>query len=341
MLKWARARALHSLYVDHIASVPPSRRTALTVGDVYMFLEDASHFPRPSHPTSGPHFEPKKKAREKDETPILGGDSCPTCGTKKRLHPGYDVKSEEGAANWTCAVVPTAEQRYGTSLPLTNLTKVVTWSDGLGQAIQGPPISSASSFPNQASRMFLPPWQHSPRDLVMFNPPELILAVHKVVSELRLPAFFDFAPYQENPVFLTNREHMERCLAPAALLSATLKPFISTLLRSAIETAKRDATSILPGTKANRGKRTKKLTFILTPGHILRGLRAQPSNSLGGVPGGARTAMTCSVRARESTALCLARLGVRLDFGRGAFTGSGTSSAEHSIAQAAVKAEPE
>jgi hypothetical protein len=323
-----------------MASVPPFRRTTLTVGDVYMFLEDASYFPRPSHPTPGPLPEPKKKGREKDGTPIPGEESCPACGIKKRLHPGYDVKSEEGAINWTCAVVPTAEQRYGTSLPLTNLTKVLTWPDGLEQAVRGLPPSSSSPFPNQASKMFLPPCHHTPRDLVTFNPPQFILAVQKVASRLRLPAFPDFAPYEENPTFLTNRECTERYLAPAALLSATLKPFISTLLRSAIEIAKRDATSIVPLTQTNRGKRMKKLSFILTPGHILRGLRLQSSNSTRAVPNVARTAMGCDPRARESTALCLARLGVQLDFGKDVLTEPGTSSAERSIAHVTVKAEP-
>ncbi|KAF8443136.1 hypothetical protein L210DRAFT_3534925 [Boletus edulis BED1] len=339
-IEWARARALHALYMDHMTSVSPSRGTTLTVGDVYMFLEDGSHFPRPSHPTSGSLPEPKKKGREKDGTPVLGEESCPTCGMKKRLHPGYDLKSEKGTANWICAVVPTAEQRYGTSLPLTNLSKLLTWPDGIEQAVRGPPLPSTSSVPIQTSlNMFLPPFQHTSRDLATLNPPELILAVHRVASKLRLPAFPDLAPYEENHAFLSNRECTERYLAPAALLSAALKPFISTLLQSAIEIAKRDATSIVPGTKTNRGKRMKKLTFTLTPGHILRGLRFQPSNSLRAVPNVARTTTGCN--ARESTALCLARFGVRPDFGKDAISGSRTNSAEHSGGHAAVKAEPE
>ncbi|KAF8551283.1 hypothetical protein OG21DRAFT_298316 [Imleria badia] len=340
-IEWARARALHALYVDHMASVPPSQRITLTVGDVYMFLEDASHFPRPSHATSGPLPEPKKRGREKDGTPILGEESCPTCGFKKRLHPGYDLKNE-CAVNWACAVVPTAEQRYGTSLPLTNLAKVLTWPDGLEQAVRGAPLSSTSFVPNQASKMSLTPCQYTPRDLVTLDPPEFIVAVHRVASRLRLPAFPDLAPYEDNTAFLNNREDTERCLAPAALLSATLKPFISTLLRSAIEIAKRDATSIVPGTKTNRGKRLKKLTFTLTPGHILRGLGLQPSNSLRAVPSVARTAMNYNPRVRESAVLCLARLGVPLDFGKDVLRGPGTSSAElESVEHTTVKAEPD
>lgn len=322
-----------------MASVPPSRRTMLTVGDVYMYLEDASHFPRPSHRTSESLPEPRRKGREKDGTPILGEEFCPTCGIKKRLHPGYDLKYEEA---WACAVVPTAEQRYGTSLPLINLAKVLTWPDGLEQAVRDAPSSSTGFVPNQTSKISLPPCQYTPRDMVALNPPDFILAVHRVASKLRLPAFPNFAPYEDNTAFLNNREDTERCLAPAALLSATLKPFISTLLRSAIEIAKRDATSIVPGTKTNRGKRTKKLTFTLTPGHILRGLRLQPSNSLKAPPGVARITMSYNPRLRESTALCLARLGVPLDFGRDILSGSGTSGAEHaSTEHGIVKAEPD
>lgn len=319
-----------------MASVPPCRRTDLTVGDVYMLLEDGSHFPRPSHPTSGPFPEAKRKGKEKAETPILGEESCPSCGIKKYLHPGCDVKREEGAVHWTCAVVPTTEQRFGTRLPSVNLTKVLTWSDGLGQAVQGPPLPPASSIPNQIMKMFLPPCQQTPRDLVAFNPPGLILAVHKIVSKLHLATFPDFAPCGENPTFLTKREPTERCLAPAALLSATLKPFISTLLRSAVEIAKRDVTSIAPGTKNGRGKRGKKFTFVLTPGHVLRGLRVQPSSGLKAVPSVARAVTSYDPRARESATLCLARLGVRLDFGGDAPARSGTNNAGYLIGQTTV-----
>ena len=335
IIKWARARALHALYIEHMASVPPCRRTALTVGDVYMFLEDASYFPRPSFPTSGPLPEPKKKKREKDGTSTLGEDSCPTCGIKKRLHSGYDVKSEEDAVHWTCAVVPTAEQRYGQRFPLTNLAKVFTWPNGLEEAIQSLPLLPASSVTNQPSKIFLPPWQHTPRDLVKINPPELIVAVHRVVSKLHLPAFPELAPCGEKPTFLTDREDTERCLALAALLSATLKPFISALLRSAIEVAKRDATSIVPGARDGRARRTKKLTFDLTPGHVLRGLRLQPLNNPRAIQNVTRTAINCDPRVRESAALCLAQLGVRLDFGLDVL---GTDGAERSTT---VKAEPE
>ncbi|KAG8214427.1 hypothetical protein J3R82DRAFT_9449 [Butyriboletus roseoflavus] len=334
-IEWARARALHALYVVHMASFPPCRQTILTVGDVYIFLEDGLYFPRPSHPALGLLPEPKKKGREKHATPILGEESCATCGIKKRLHPGYDVKREVDGSDWTCAVVPAVEQRYGTRLPLTNLTKVLAWPDGLEQAVLGPPLPSTTWIPNQALKMFLQSCQHTPRDLVTFNPPELILAVHKVVSKLRLPTFPDSAPCGENSVFLANKATIERCLAPAALLSASLKPFISTLLLSAAEIAKRDSASTVQGTKNARGK--KKFTFVLTPGHILRGLRLQPSNSFKAAPSVTRTVTSCEPRAKESAALCLARLGVRLDFGK---VGSGTRSGEHFI-DTTVKAEPE
>lgn len=331
MVKWARARALHALYAEHMATVPLPRRTTLTVGDVYMFLEDTSSFPRPSRPTSGLPPEPKKKRREKDGTPVLGEESCPTCGIRRRLHPGFDVKSEEDAVQWTCTAVPTAEQQYGQRFPLTNLAKILTWPNGLEEAVRVLPSPPTSSVP----QILLPPYQHTPRDLAALNPPELILAVHKVVSKLCLPASPDFVLYGESPTFLINREDTERCLAPAALLSATLKPFISTLLRSAIEIAKQDATSIVSGMKDGHARRVKKLSFVLTPGHILRGLRLYSVNNLKAVSNVARTAPSCDPRAREFTALCLTQLGVRLDFGKDV---PGTGSMGRNTA---VKAEPE
>ncbi|KAF9220871.1 hypothetical protein BS17DRAFT_286876 [Gyrodon lividus] len=341
-IEWARARALHALYDEQTSALPPSQQTPLTVGDVYVFLEDASLFPRPSLSTTAPS-EPKKKGKDKEGTPMPGEETCPICGIKKRLHPGYDVKREEAVVHWTCAVVPSSERQRGNRLPLTNLIRVLTWHDGLERTIHGPrpppqPTigSSSVSSVNHPMKMSLPTLRYTPRDLVTLSPPELILAVQNSINRLCLPRFSNFPSLGQSPAFLENRESTERSLAPAALLSATLKPFISTLLRSAVEVAKRDVTAVssVPGAKVGHGKRAKKIAVVLTPGHVLRGLGLPSSGSNVGLATG-------QSGAKEVTGLCLTRVGVPLDFGRGILTTTDATGDEHSVGHIMVKAEPE
>ncbi|KIJ64656.1 hypothetical protein HYDPIDRAFT_40390 [Hydnomerulius pinastri MD-312] len=350
-IEWARARTLHGLYVEQTSSLPRSQCTPLTVGDVYAFLEDASLFPRPS-PSTSALVELKKKEKEKEKekegTPVTGEESCPVCGIKKRLHPGYDVKSEDSSPYWRCTVVPQFEQHRRARLPLASVVGMLTGYGGLESAIHGlqpPPQSMAGSVSiYQPMKISLPPFRYSPRDLLTLSPPELILAVQKSISTLHLPRFPSLPSHRQNPTFLESRERTERNLAPAALLSATLKPFISTLLRSAIEVAKRDAMAVsganaaATGGKGSRMKRAKKIAFVLTPGHVLRGLQLPPT------PAVADARQLHNISVKEATALCLTHIGAPLDFGRGVVAADPDMNApdrERSIGQVIVKAEPE
>ncbi|KAH7885533.1 hypothetical protein F5I97DRAFT_1928904 [Phlebopus sp. FC_14] len=346
-IEWGRARALHALYVEHIASSPSPEQIPLTVGDVYAFLEDASLFPRPSMSTPAlPEGKKKGKEKAREDTPGPGEAACSVCGIKKRLHPGYAVKTEEGAIRWTCAIVPLSEQQRGAKFPLINLSKMFALPGGLERAI----LDRDFPRPTTGSELRqnpLPAFRYSSRGLVAFSSPDLILAVQKSVETLRLPRFPSFPLYAQRPAFLNNRERTEQSLAPSALLSVTLKPFISTLVRSALEVAKRDVASIsgppstvTAGGKTGRPKKGKKIAFVLTPGHILRGLQLPPPPEMsrpvgfGYLPG-----------VKEAVALCLARVGVPLHFGRGKSVTdqcqeSGVTDLERSEGPGLVKVEP-
>ncbi|KAF9242670.1 hypothetical protein BU15DRAFT_60382 [Melanogaster broomeanus] len=331
-IEWARARALHALYVERTSASSPSQQTSLTVGDVYVFLEDASLFPRPSLSTTAT-AEPKKKGKEKDGTPMQGEEICPICGIKKRVHPGYDVKIEEAVIHWSCVVVPSSEQRRGTRLPLINLLNVLSWHDGLERAIHGPQLalpfttgsSSTSGFnhPNKFPSTF----RFTPRDLVTLSSPELVLAVQNCIDRLCLPRFLNSPSHGSNRAFLESREQTERSLAPAALLSATLKPFISTLLCAAVEVAKRDVT-VLSGASGDRVRDEK-----------WSRKEGQEDRCAGN--GVADTGYFRPVSSTEAVALCLARVGVPLGFGRILAADPDAHAADHEDGHVMVKAEPE
>ncbi|KAL4081108.1 hypothetical protein J3A83DRAFT_4204794 [Scleroderma citrinum] len=316
-IEWARARTLHARYLEHTAS-PSSQHTPLTVGDVYAWLEDMSLFPRPAA-SAAPLPEAKKaKEKEKEGTPMAADLPCPVCGIKKRLHPGYESKSD--GVLWTCSVVPKSDQERLTKRPFINLIDRVAPWDELGQTLYGASHSVQPgnvAHTNYISPHLFPAFRYSPHDLVTLSSPELILAVQKTVSSLQLRHLSGDIVKDEHPRFLESKEAVELKIAPAALLAAFLKPFISALIRPALEVAKHDLlvvtssnTSAHTG-KSGRGGRTRKVPFVLTPGHVLRGVKStftqhctatDAQNLRGTTP-------------KEAVGLCLARVGLPYDFG--------------------------
>ncbi|KAI6095965.1 hypothetical protein EV401DRAFT_2045330 [Pisolithus croceorrhizus] len=315
-IEWARARTLHSLYAECAATTSSSSHIPLTVGDVYAWLEDTALFPRPTS-LAMPLIEVKKKAKEKEGTPVVGESPCPVCGIKKRLHPGYEAKLEEGTHEWTCLVVPRRDQEHFGKFFLIDSSVAFAPRGELERVLYGPRSPASSEDVMQGSNVapyMFPAFRCSPRDLITLSPPELILAVQKSVGEICLSHF----PCEySSSGFLASKEVVEQHLAPSALLAAVLKPFISALIRPALDVAKRDllvvtSTNASATTrKGSRPARTKKVPFVLTPSHILRGLQS------GFIPpqAGADAQDSRGTTTQQALALCFARVGLPHGFG--------------------------
>lgn len=325
--------------MEHAAS-SSSSHIPLTVGDVYAWLEDTSLFPRPT--SSVIQIEVKKKAKEKEGTPMVGDIPCPVCGIKKRLHPGYEVKLEEGTHNWTCLVVPRHDQERLEKPPLVDLSVIFAPRGELERAIYGPPSPFTNENAGQGSNVaphMLPAFQCSPHDLITLTPPELILAVQKSVGEIRLS---HFPSESSNRGFLASIEVVEQNLAPSALLSAVLKPFISALIRPALEVAKHDLLVVTstnaPTTKGkgSRPARPKKVPFVLTPSHILRGLQSDFTQPRADVDAQDMRDITT----KQALALCLARVGLPHGFGHQRSLGRKSQDIEGVTEPTPVKEEP-
>ncbi|KAI6044844.1 hypothetical protein EDC04DRAFT_267510 [Pisolithus marmoratus] len=341
-IEWARARTLHGLYVEHAASTAFSH-IPLTVGDVYAWLEDMSLFPRPTS-LALPLIEVKKKAKgkEKEGTPMVSDLPCPVCGIKKRLHPGYDVKLEEDTHGWTCVVVPHHDQERLGKLSLVDVSVAFAPRAELERALYGPPPPASIENVVQGSNVtpyMLPAFQYSPRDLITLSPPKLILAIHKSVGEIHLSHFpCEFS----NRGFIASKEVVEQTLAPSALLAAVLKPFISSLIRPALDVAKCDLLVVTstnaPVTtgKGNRPARTKKVPFVLTPSHILRGLQSGFTPPQASVDAQDMRGITT----KQALALCLARVGLPHDFGYQRSLRRGSPDVEGVMQPTPVKEEP-
>ncbi|KAI6107007.1 hypothetical protein EDD16DRAFT_135637 [Pisolithus croceorrhizus] len=340
-IEWARARTLHGLYAECAATTSASSHIPLTVGDVYAWLEDTALFPRPTS-LAMPLIEVKKKAKEKEGTPVVGEFPCPVCGIKKRLHPGYEAKLEEGAHEWTCLVVPRHDQEHLGKFSLVDSSVAFAPRGELERVLYGPRSPTGSENVMQGSNIapyMFPAFRCSPRDLITLSPPELILAIQKSAGEIRLSHF----PCEySSSGFLASKEVVEQHLAPSALLAAVLKPFISALIRPALDVAKRDllvvtSTNASANTrKGSRPARTKKVPFVLTPSHILRGLQS------GFIPpqAGADAQDSRGTTTQQALALCFARVGLPHGFGHQRSLGGESPDIEPVTEATPIKEEP-
>ncbi|KAI6113992.1 hypothetical protein F5141DRAFT_1290871 [Pisolithus sp. B1] len=320
-IKWARARTLHGLYAE----------CAATTSVILAYSTD-----------SMPLIEVKKKAKEKEGTPVVGEFPCPVCGIKKRLHPGYEAKLEDGAHEWTCLVVPRRDQEHLGKFSLVDSSVAFAPRGELERVLYGPRSPASSENVMQGSNVapyMFPAFRCSPRDLITLSPPELILAIQKSVGEIRLSHF----PCEySSSGFLASKEVVEQHLAPSALLAAVLKPFISALIRPALDVAKRDllvvtSTNASANTrKGSRPARTKKVPFVLTPSHILRGLQS------GFIPpqAGADAQDSRGTTTQQALALCFARVGLPHGFGHQRSLGGESPDIERVTEATPIKEEP-
>lgn len=341
-IEWARARMLHALYVEYTAlSSSKTRSIPLTVGDVYAWLEDTSLFPRPAGSlTPPPETKKKGKVKEKEGSPQSGDLSCPICGIKKRLHPGYDIKSEVDVHQWTCPVVQSSAP---VKVPIISLSEAFSPAKALEQALYGSSRPAQHESHDLIPPSVLPTFPYPARDLVTLCPPELIVSVQRCVGRMHFPNFPGDPSLRSHPGFLASGECVDRNMAPAALLAATLKPFISTLIQPALEVAKHDvvlltsasasasASTSAPAGKSGRASRLKKVQFVLTPSHVLRALH-QPTATAKDLQ---------NITPKEAVALCLSRLGLPYHFGSPSSQALHRTNPEHVAEDPVLKTEVE
>ncbi|EGN93831.1 hypothetical protein SERLA73DRAFT_78206 [Serpula lacrymans var. lacrymans S7.3] len=293
-IEWGRARALHSLYDKQIGLFPSGGAVSLTTGDVYCWLEDEGYFIRPAAIVpQNPTVARVIKKSTVNSAQSAQSEICSLCGIKCRLHPSYAVKNESSGQAFVCDIV----QDCATQPPFLNLKGV--FGSALDYALRPPvPTSSAPTIPEElhhSARSKLS--RYSSRDIISLVPPSLITAVCGIAN---MTHTVPFAPHgnrrslDQTTLSSESRKSTEDRMAPYALVSAALKSFVAVLVHRGLDTARWDMTrALLEG-------RRKTKSCILTPSHIIRGIRSG--------------LMTDT--AQTSTALCLTRLAVPSVFGR-------------------------
>jgi hypothetical protein len=200
------------------------------------------------------------------------GKHCSHCGLEAEDHQSPIKTDSNPAAPPICEVVM--------QLPTTDLSHLFSASFHSNSS-QG----QVDSYLNPRK-----PWR-STKSLVAMSDPDLTQAIREAVVALKLKSFRTTRrlPTSGLPLFPLDEKgsdmvEIQNQIAPYALLSVLTKVFIGVLVRGGISIADQD--------RVRAGRRKIRIQ-LLTPSHILRGLRRQAHN--------------------ESHHLVLSRLGVPLN----------------------------
>ncbi|KAF8643233.1 hypothetical protein AX16_009122 [Volvariella volvacea WC 439] len=320
-IEWGRARALQELYERSIQDFPVEHRPiSLTTADVYAWLSDRDHFPRPRVHSTTPAVEVKKEGTDKQsiESSRSSNSWCPICGLKFDVHPTVPLIKEEDPSDSLedkHIIYPSFAYRLETKQIICSIVPPEL-------QITRIPIIGLNQFSKRLVNHSLP-GSHSPAkpyrasDLLVVAEPRLTLAIHNVIGRYRLPCFgswSNLAPSTnlDMPRFVLDnnetRDSFETRLAPHALLALATASFLKVLVRGGLEIARRDRISVtgqLASNQSTTRKGTKKkdpAVSMLTPVHILRGVIERGRNRGLGV----------DVAVLE----CLARVGKTMDMNR-------------------------
>ena len=241
--------------------------TPLSVGDVYSWLSENGHFPV--------MFEDRNEQYENknDENhPLLLKDRplerwCRICGLDVVAHQRESVCEEGNAVqdmnmsnpvnlSWPksdnrCHIVPIEHQTA--SLPVFDIRHVIT-----GQSEQFAVHFPTGLFPAKA--------------LVAIGDPLLAVSISRIVNALCLEHFVPLEMSCDE-MGKYGKTDLERNLAPFSLLAVIARFFIHLLVERGLEVVMRDKKNGKRFFSKYEKKRVGGTTSMLTPTHILRGVR--------------------------------------------------------------------
>ena len=246
--------------------------TSFTTAEVFRWMAAEGLFPRKATSKHDQDFFPITASVEPAES-ARPRNHCSHCGLEAEDH---QSTYSNPAAPPICEVVSTVMQ-----LPTTDLSHL--FSASFHSNTQG----HVDSYPNPRK-----PWR-STKSLVAMTDPDLTQAIREVVVALKLKSFrTNRLPTSGLPLFPLDEKgsdvvEIQNQIAPYALLSVLTKVFVGVLVRGGLSIADQDRV---------RSGRRKIRVQLLTPSHIIRGLRRQAHNE-----------------SHHLVLSCLSRLGVPLN----------------------------
>ncbi|TFK74090.1 hypothetical protein BDN72DRAFT_893321 [Pluteus cervinus] len=268
-IEWGRSLALRDLYMQTINELSVDQRPpSLSTGDVFSWLSERGHFPRPQ----------SSKARitaddHQESQPVeIPEKWCPICGIKSELHALVKQEADSQSldkgdtetylgplarlesSGWVCNIVP--QEAHVNRMPLLGVRHF------------------------SCRTRDLPPCRKDlrPSNLLVVMEPQLVMGIYNIVSQLKLSTFQTTSDNPRTPedmvhypvdTFGEHRNDVEVNLAPHALLGLLANSFIKTLVSGGLNTARKDRATV-----EQKGRRKRKDNFVsmLTPAHVLRGV---------------------------------------------------------------------
>jgi hypothetical protein len=305
--------AMRDAYTEAVSAGLTEDVTILTTADIFAWLHSNGYFPK------GAATIKKEQHQQAFKTGL-----CRVCGLAYQVHP---APGDQGALkpllagvdeNFVCHIAPMEWQMK--RLPMIDLNRLLPQPKQLAPP-GGPttmivplkaPISAQlySRRPPEA-RIGDSTWDSRAPALLAVSNPNLIAAVRRLVSALKLPSFTDPPPsappdFPQFPIDpAMSAAEIQADVAPHAMLALLTKSFVRTLVVAGLDIAARDRHRALVQADG-RPRRLPVLSDLyndrerrmLTPSHILRGVVARGwdwTDELGGAMMG-----------------CLARSGVPL-----------------------------
>ncbi|KAJ7900206.1 hypothetical protein B0H14DRAFT_3423601 [Mycena olivaceomarginata] len=312
-VEWGRAMAMRDAYTEAVSAGLTEDVTMLTTADIFAWLHSNGYFPK------GAATIKKEQHQQAFKTGL-----CRVCGLAYQVHP---APGDQGPLkpllagvdeNFVCHIAPMEWQMK--RLPMIDLNRLLPQPKQLAPP-GGPttmivplkaPISAQlySRRPPEA-RIGDSTWDSRAPALLAVSNPNLIAAVRRLVSALKLPSFTDPPPsappdFPQFPIDpAMSAAEIQADVAPHAMLALLTKSFVRTLVVAGLDIAARDRHRALVQADG-RPRRLPVLSDLyndrerrmLTPSHILRGVVARGwdwTDELGGAMMG-----------------CLARSGVPL-----------------------------
>lgn len=299
LIQWGRARALRDAYTQAIQDPQTTREGVipLTTADVFTWLSDEGHFVK-CPAVNPPMKEPVDKPLE--DKPMESW--CPVCGQGVEVHLLTDAVKKETAAfemkehttvegetkegvrfgdikarvfPCPCGIVPAELHRA--QMPVIDV-----------RALLGPRLLPLPHNYATMTRKI----DDAPANIHAFNrfraadvvtacDPHISLAIERVISPLRLPAFGSLLCNQSSSRFPldmmgTDKAAVETHLAPYATLGLAMQQFVRMLIEGGLEVAKGEKAIAAGLTAPRRRRRVEKekdsAISMLTPAHIAHGI---------------------------------------------------------------------
>ncbi|KAF7339579.1 hypothetical protein MSAN_02172400 [Mycena sanguinolenta] len=286
-VEWGRAMAMRDAYSDAVLGGLTEDVTILSTADIFAWLHTNGYFPKGTATI--------KKAQDHH---ALKTGLCRVCGLAYSIHPAF---SEPSAFNrgpngvdesFVCQVVPMEWQLR--RFPILDISRLLPQRRQRQNAAPADPAALITSISTSMSeqksgqrldvRVADSIWDSRARVLLAASNPNLITAVRRLVSVLKLSTFtnptppvsLDFPQFPINPAL--SAVEVKADVAPYAMLALLIKPFVRALVVGGLDVSARDRHRALVPTDGRPRRHTASSDRdrrMLTPSHIVRGVVAR------------------------------------------------------------------